>query len=502
MAHRHSVVLSALMALVLPGCDALCAYGIGDAACAPCDPVSVSEAWEDPMLQPLVPGDDAFICEAQGDELGKAKLSYWVPTKVHDTNMTVVGTAQEAGWSRLDDNWYDTDDTSQMAKWSKLGLARGDTMRIDIKAERKGSRVEIDVEGVPPPPSLRGDVTIFAYRQATFALFDGRISLLPEVSAGVSIPLADGFLFRSALDQFGQYRADGTVVDYAPFPVATEGGFLSAHGRGPRGRPWMSHNPRGTGRPLLLGELVGEAWDIEMVPDIDPALPYRTVDAAHSGDGTVWLLGGSVLYAKDESGWHGTKIKGQTGALRPLAAEGDGVLISTEHAVLRATLEEGKFKLAPAAKLEFYPELYDAGPLGVAARTADAVVLIRGEEVTETGLPGESEAPDLATNAQGVIAVATKSPSTLLVRDASGAITRYPAQGELDGRVFSLSIDPMGRVWTLMVGSNPVVADNGKLVPLDGLVGDGLRPSSITFIGNGAPPFLDAKPENYALATQ
>ncbi len=499
MSLRPSAVMYALLALGLPGCDALCEYGIGG-ECAPCEPVSVPDAWGDPMLEPLLPGEGAFVCEAEGDEFGKAKLAYWVHGKVHEANMASVGAAQEAGWARLEDNWYEGDDTSQMAKWSKLGLARGDRLRIDVKAEGKGAWVELQVEGVPPPPSLRGDVTIFAYRQGTFALFDGSISLLPGVSAGVWVPLADGFVFRSALDQFGRYQPDGTVSDFAPFPAAGEGGFLSAHGRGPRGMPWMSHNPRGDGRPLLLGELVGEAWDVQMVPDLDPAFPYRTVDAAHTADGTVWLLGGNVLYAKDESGWQGTKIKAKTGALRPLAAEGNGVLISTESAVLRATVDDGKFKFAPAAKLEHYAELYDAGPLGVAARTADAVVLIRGEEVTVTDLPGESDAPDMGTNGQGVIAVATKSPSTLLVRDASGATTRYPAEGSFDGRVFSISVDPMGRVWTLMVDGDPVVADGGKLVPLAGLVGDGLRPSSITFMGNGAPPFLDAKPENYALA--
>lgn len=483
--------------LALPGCDALCEYGFGD-SCAPCDPVGVHEAWNAPKLEPLTPGEGAIVCKSGGDEIGGATISYWVPTRVHDTNIATVGAAQDAGWIRAEDNWYEENDTSQMAKWSKLGLPRGDRMRIDIKAEGKGSRVEIQVDGVPPPPSLRGDVTVFGYRKATFALFDGRVALLPGVSAGVATPSPGGFLFRTASDQYSRYQSDGTVMDLAPFPVGHHTGFLNAHGAGPRGFPWMSHNPTDNG-PLLLGELSGEAWELERVADLEPPLPPGTVDAAHTPDGTVWVLSGGVLYAKDTDGWHATKLRAPTGALRPMIAEADGVLISTEQAVLRVGLEEGKFTSAPAAELDFYAELYAAGPLGTVARTSKEVVLIDADTVTPTNLPGEDVAPDLSTNAQGVIAVATKDPSTVLVRQTNGAVTRFPAEGELDGRVLSLSIDPMGRVWTLMVDADPFVIDNGSLLPLDGLAQPGMHPSSITFLGNGAPPFLDIADE-YAMA--
>lgn len=483
--------------LALPGCDALCAYGFGD-NCGPCDPVSVPEAWEDPKLESLVPGEEGVVCEADGDELGSASISFWVPTRVHETNVATVGAAQEAGWIRAEDNWYEDNDTSQMPKWSKLGMPRGDRMRIDVKSDGKGSRVDIRVDGVPPPPSLRGDVTVFAYRQATFALFDGRVALLPGVSAGVASPSPEGFLFRAAPDQYSRYQSDGTVMDLAPFPVGHHTGSLNAHGRGPQGFPWMTHNPNDNG-PLLVGELAGDAWDIERVPDIKPPLPSGTVDAVHAADGTVWILGGDVLYAKDSDGWHATRLAARAGALRPMIAEGNAVLISTERAVLRVYLDQGKFNFSPAAKLEFYAELYDAGPLGVVARTSKEVVLIQGETITPTHLPGETSAPDLSTNAQGVIAVATKNPSTVMVRETNGAVTRFPAEGELDGRVLSLSIDPMGRVWTLMVDSDPFVIDNGTLLPLEGLVGPGMHPSSITFLGSGAPPFLDIA-EEYAMA--
>lgn len=496
MAFRSSIAL-VLVSLALPGCDALCAYGFGD-DCGPCDPVGVHEAWEDPKLESLVPGDDSVVCTADGDELGNATLSFWAPTRVHETNMAIVGAAQEAGWARMEDNWYEDNDTSQMAKWSKLGMARGDRMRIDVKSEGKGSRVDIRVDGVPPPPSLRGDVTVFSYRQATFALFDGRVAVLPGVSAGVATPSPEGFLFRAAPDQYSRYQSDGSVMDLAPFPVGHHTGALNAHGPGPRGFPWMTLNPNDNG-PLLLGELVGDAWDMERVPDIKPELPSGSVDAVHSPDGTIWLLAGDVLYAKDADGWHATRLAARSGALRPMLAEGNAVLISTQNAVLRAYLDEGRFTFAAAAKVSPFAELYDAGPLGIVARTSKEVVLIQGDTVTPTHLPGETSAADLATNARGVIAVATNNPSTVMVRETNGAVTRFPAEGELDGRVLSLSIDPMGRVWTLMVDADPFVIDNGTLKPLPGLVGPNLHPSSITFLGNGAPPFLDVA-EEYAMA--
>jgi|GEM_PF-1880709 len=490
MVARISAAL--ILALALTGCDALCEFGIGD-KCAPCETVGVPDGWKAPALEPLLPPEGAVVCEADAEPSGQAKMTYWVPGKVHETNMSTVGAAQDAGWARLQDNWYDTNDSSQMPKWSTLGVARGDRLRIEVEAaDRNGSFVKLAVEGVPPPPQLRGDVTIFSYRQATFALFDGHMAILPGVTGKATLGVADGFFYRAAPDQYGRYQPDGTVLDLAPFPTGSDRGHLSVHGKGPSGMPWMSFNPRDPEEPLLLGELAGEAWTLERVADVKPPLPNSDVDAVHTRDGRIWLLCGNVLYVKDTSGWRGTKLKPSTGALRPIAAESDSVLISTEGAVLRVRLDEGRFTITPVAELEFYPELRSVGTAGVVARTNDRVMLIQGDQAIDTHLPGESAAPDIATNEQGVIAVATKNPSTLLVRDTSGTVTRYPTQGTLPGRVFSMAVDPLGRVWTLMVDGDPLVADNGSLVPLEGLVGKGLRPSAITFMGNGAPPFLEA----------
>ena len=296
-------------------------------------------------------------------------------------------------------------------------------------------------------------------------------------------------MFRSGAGRYGRYAPDGTVKDVAPFPSVAGVWVLNAHGRGPHGMPWMTHNPQSDGAPLMLGELTGEAWDIEMVPDLDPPLPPGSVDAAHSADGTTWLLAGQALYAKDHSGWHATACAAKTSPLRPLAAEASSVLLSTEHAVMRVRLDEGQFSFTGLTEQHEYAELYDAGPLGVAARTRETVVLIRGDEVTDTTLPCEAAAPDIATNRQGVIAVATHDPSAVLVRDTSGKVTRHPTAG----RVFSMSVDAMGRVWTLMVAGDPFVADGDRVVPLEGLVGQGIRPSSVTFMGNGAPPFVSVR---------
>ncbi len=154
----------------------------------------------------------------------------------------------------------------------------------------------------------------------------------------------------------------------------------------------------------------------------------------------------------------------------------------------RASLDEkNRITTLPVVAMDFYPELFDAGEAGVVARTRTGVVLIDSETSTKLELPGDSLAPDIATNTRGVIAVATKSPSMILVRETDGSITRYP---ELSRRVASISVDGLGRVWALLVDGNPVVADRGTLIPLLGLAEDGMRPSSVTFMGNGAPPII------------
>ncbi len=443
------------------------------------------------MLEPLVPAEDAIVCEATGDDAGDATLSYWLPERVHESNVATVSAAQNAGWIRTSDNWYDGNDHSQMAKWSEFGLSNGDTLRIDLKSEGGGTRVDVKLEAVPLSPQLLGDVSIFAYRSGSYALQDGRVIALPGVVGGASISAEDSFYFRAAVDQYGHYQPDGTAVVHPAFPAGE--GSTTSHGAGPRGMPWVSHNPTDRNKPLLLGELVDGIWDLEAVTGLTPRLPSGSVDAAVTDSETVWLLAGSALYTKDASGWHGKKLGTRPGPLRPLVAEANSVLISTEHAVLRASFDGKRITTTPVVSLDFYPELYDAGEVGVVARTRTDVVLINGETSTKLELPGDSLAPDIAINDHGVIAVATKSPSTIIVRETDGTITRYP---ELPRRVASMSVDPMGRVWTLLVDGDPVVADRGTLVPLLGLAEDGMRPSSVTFMGNGAPPILAAVAEH------
>lgn len=487
MATRLSTAaLTLCLAFGLAGCEKLCDAGINE-KCPPCVPSPLTRAWDRPMLQPLVPTKDAIVCEATGDEAGDAKLSYWLPHRVHESNVATVGAAQEAGWIRTSDNWYDGSDHSQMPKWSEFGLANGDTLRLDLKAEGGGTRVELQIKAVPSSPQLVGDVSILAYRNASYALQDGRIVSLPGVVGGATISASDSFYFRTGAGQYGQYQPDGTSVVHPAFPAGA--GSTAAHGPGPRGMPWMSHNPTDPNQPFLLGELVEGKWELEVVSGVVPRMPSGSADAVVTQAGTVWLLVGRVLYTKDASGWHGKKLAAKPAPLRPLAAEANGVLLSTEHGVLRASFDGKRINTGPVTELEFYPELFDAGEAGVLARTRTDVVLITGETATKLDLPGDALAPDIATNAHGVIAVATKSPSTIIVRETDGSITRYP---ELPRRVASISIDGLGRVWTLLVDGDPVVADRGTLLPLLGLAEEGMRPSSITFMGNGAPPILAA----------
>ncbi len=486
MATRLSTAaLTMSLALGLAGCEKLCDAGIQD-KCPPCVAAPVSPAWEGPSLQPLMPGDDAIVCEATGEQTGDAMLSYWLPERVHDTNVATVGAAQNAGWIRTGDNWYEGSDRSQLPKWSEFGTKTGHKLRIDIKAESGGTRVILRFESVPLSPALQGDVSIFAYRAASYALQDGLMHGLKGVVGGATIASANGFYFRAAPDRYGQYQPDGTAVLHPAFPKAA-GGAVTAHGPGPRGMPWMSHRPEDRREPLVLGELIDGQWDLEVVPNISPPLPRGSVDAVVSDNGTVWLLSGSVLYAKDASGWRSEKLRAPPGPLRPLAAEADSVLVSTEREVIRASLHKKRITTTSVLAMDFYPELFDAGQAGIVARTRTELVLIDAEAATTIDLPGDALAPDIATNANGVIAVATKSPSRVIVRGVDGTITPYP---ELASRVASMSIDPMGRVWTLLVDGDPVVADRGTLMPLLGIAEDGMRPSSVTFMGNGAPPLL------------
>lgn len=477
----------ASLAFGLGGCDALCERGMGGDSCPPCRATSVPAAWSDSELQVLVPGEDAVVCSAMAEP---AKLDYWVPAKVHPTNVAVVGAAQEAGWARVEDNWTDSDEPRNAPKTSTLRKETGERLSIDVRTEGKGARVHIEFKGPPKPPQLSGDVTVFGYRGATFALFDGHIVSVPDVTSGVAVAQPDGFFYRHASDQFGRYQGDGTATLYPPFPSDGDGGFLASHGAGPNGFPWVSFNPADKRKPLLLGELIDGNWDVEMVPDLVPPLPYGTVDLGSSTDGKVWLLVENVLYVRVDKTWNAARLPGRVGSIRPFATEADSVLVSNERAVLRARFNGKRIETTPVAKLDFHAELFDAGDLGVVARTKDAVVVISGEEVHNLELPGEAAAPELATNKQGVIAVATRDPATIVVRASDGTVHRYPQQGALQSPVFSMSIDPRGRVWTLLDEGDPVVADADRLIPLEGLIGKDFRPSNIAFLGDGAPPLV------------
>ncbi len=481
--------LAVSLSLGLAGCETLCAFGIGE--CAPCEAVNVPEFWAQPHLEGLIPTDDAVVCATAGEGTGKATLTYRVPDRVNPANIVAVTAAQGLGWVRTEDNWSEASDTSQLAKSSTLELARGDTLRIDVISAKPGTQVVLTLEGAPPPPELRGDVTVFAYAAGTFALYDGRIAALPGVRGGVYTALPDGFFFRVTAGQYGQYRPDGTATVFPEFPADVSAGSLCAHGPGPHGGPWVSYNPGAPDEPAIIGELIDGAWELHGVSDIDPPLPSGSLDVVHTPAGAVWVMAGRVVYAHDTSGWHATKLRAERGALHPFIAQGEGVLISAEHGVVRAKLDGDAITVSTIAELQHYPELRSVGDLGVVAHTDDAVTLISGEVVTKLELPGELEAPDLAATPQGFIAVATKDPPAVLVRDPTGTITRYPATGALPSRVMSLDIDAMGRVWMLMVDGDPYVADSGTLIPLEGLVGGTLRPVSISFMGNGAPPFLE-----------
>ncbi len=485
-------VLLVATGLGVAGCDRLCELGIDTGSCAPCEAASIPEAWKQAHLEPLLPGDDAVVCEASFDDKGSGTLNYWAPGSVHDANMAAVSAAQDSGWDRLEDNWYGTSGDFDTPKWSTLGLKRGDALRIDVHAEKPGARVVMKVAAFPEPPELRGDATVFTYKGASFAMQDGQLAVLPGVTGGVVQSFEDGFLFGHAHKAYKRYEPDGSITDLGEFPHEGSGS-LADYGPGPDGGPWLVFRP-GSEQKVVFGSLVDGAWSSESFTDFDPPLPTSNLDVARTDSGRVWMTIYDALYVKDGDTWTGVKLPQKTSAIYGFIAQGESVLYPTNKGVVRASFEGGEFKWETAVKMS-NPKLRDAGALGVVARNDRKSVLIGPGEVTPLELPGAKEGPSIATSDAGVIAVATTSPSTVLVRGVDGTITRYPADGALPDTVSRMEIDPNGRVWALMKASNPVVAVEGRVEVIPGLVADGAQPYRISFMGNGAEPRLEMPAE-------
>lgn len=474
------------------GCDRLCELGLDTGSCAPCEAASIPKAWKQPHLEPLLPEGDAVVCEATVGDDGMGTLNYWTPGSVHDANMAAIGAAQDNGWARLEDNWYGTSGDFDSPKWSTLGLERGDALRIDVEAEAPGARVVMKLAGFPEPPTLRGDVTVFTYKNASFSLQDGQLAVLPGVTGGVRQSFEDGFLFGSAHKAYRRYEADGSISDLGAFP--NEGsGSLADHGPGPDGGPWLVFRP-GSEQKVVFGSLVDGAWKTESFTDFDPPLPTSNIDVAQTASGRVWMCIYDALYVRDGEKWTGVKLPARPSAIYGFIAQGESVLYPTTKGVLRASFADGAFAWETALKIS-NAKLHDAGPLGVVARNDRKTVLIGPEGVTALELPGAKKGKSIATNSAGVIAVATTSPSAMLVRGVEGTITRFPEEGALPDTVSRMKIDPKGRVWALMKAGNPVVAVDGRVEVIQGLVADGAQPHGISFMGNGAEPRLEMPAE-------
>lgn len=480
-------VLLIATGLSLTGCDRLCELGIDTGNCAPCEAASVPEAWKQQHLQPLLPDGDAVVCAATFDDAGKGTLDYWAPGSVHDANMAAVGAAQDNGWARLDDNWYGTSGDFDSPKWSTLGLERGDALRIDVHEEKPGARVTMKVDGFPPPPELRGDVTVFSYRGASFSLQDGKLAVLPGVKGGVIQSFDDGFLFGHAHETYRRYEADGSITNLGAFP--REGsGSLADHGPGPDGGPWLVFRP-GSEQEVVFGSLVEGAWKTQTFTAFDPPLPTSNLDVAQTPSGRIWMTSYDVLYVKDGDAWTGTKLPSKPSTVYGFIAQGETVLYPTNKGVVRASFADGEFSWETAAKMS-NPKLYDAGAAGVVARNDAKTVLVTDDDVISLSLPGAKKGESIATSEAGVIAVATESPSSVMVRSVDGTVVRYPSEGALPDAVRRMDIDPKGRVWALMKSTNPHVMSDGRVDVIPGLVADGAQPYWISFMGDGAEPKL------------
>ncbi len=449
------------------------------------------DAWQQPHLKPLLPGVHAVVCRADADDKGNAQLSYWVPGKVHDANMDAVSAAQDSDWARLDDNWYGTSGDFESPKWSTLGTERGDALRIEVQAAGVGARVVLKVAGFPPPPELRGDVTLFAYRKAVFALHDRQLSVLPGVTGGAVLGLDDGFYFTHAHGRYGRYGADGSVELFPKFP--SEGsGSLAFQGLGPKGMPWMVNKPGGVAK-VIFGELVDGAWQTETAADLDPPIPESSVAAVHTPGGRIWMSVYDVLYVKDGGRWHSTKLPRKPNTIYGFVAASEDVVYPTDKGVVRASFQDGAIATSMLVKMSF-PKLADAAAGGIVARNERKTMLIVGDEVSKLELPGHGKGDSIATGASGVVAVATDKPPAIVVRAADGTVARYPSEGALPAKVQRLAVDPKGRVWALLDGRNPVVAAGGALETIPGLVAGGAQPYAISFMGDGAEPQLDMPP--------
>jgi hypothetical protein len=111
-------------------------------ACEPeptCDPGDLPAAYQSAPLASAIPtGEDVTVCKKTD---GETHARFWRPVEVHRANMDSVRQAQDNGWTRLDDNWYGSTDSSDRPKWSELQNKDG-KLRIDIKKAGGGAQID------------------------------------------------------------------------------------------------------------------------------------------------------------------------------------------------------------------------------------------------------------------------------------------------------------------------------------------------------------------------
>ena len=105
----------------------------------PCEPGELSATFkEEPLAKAIPTGADVTVCKVSD---GETHAQFWRPTKVFRATMDSTSAAQDNGWTRNNDNWYNSRDTSERPKWSELSNAKG-KLRIDIKEAGGGAMID------------------------------------------------------------------------------------------------------------------------------------------------------------------------------------------------------------------------------------------------------------------------------------------------------------------------------------------------------------------------
>lgn len=115
------------------------AAALGGCSKPSCPEGELAAAWQSAPLTGIVPSG-VHVCEMPAGE-ASTHVRFWRDETVHRANMDAVGGAQDHGWDRTSDNWYDSTGDFNTPKWSEFANDSG-TLRIDVEESGGGAIVD------------------------------------------------------------------------------------------------------------------------------------------------------------------------------------------------------------------------------------------------------------------------------------------------------------------------------------------------------------------------